>query len=111
MSGNADNDVQRFKVSFDSGFQNTKLVPFDAYVEYGDERHVFRCTSAINGTLLVYVSYAVAAFTGKGRKSAFDILSEVSLEYPMFRHMGVELDMITQEVVYVIFHSSYVTAS
>ncbi len=108
MSGDADNDVQRIKVSFDSGFQNTELVPFDAYVEYGDERHVFRCTRAINGTLLVYAAYAVASFTGKGRQAAFEILYDLSKEYPMLKHMGVEL---TQEVVSVILPPSFVSDS
>ena len=96
---NDDGDInQRIKVSFDCGFNNLELVPYDAYVRYGCVCHVIRCTTDINGNLLVYGSPAIAACTGKEGKAAVDILSEVSNCDRRLKHGGVAPDMIAKEV-------------
>jgi hypothetical protein len=92
-------DEQQIQVSFESGFNKLELVPYDAFVRYGGECNVIRCTTAKNGKLLVYGQPAVAYCTGKQGKVAFDILSDVSLSDCRLKHGGAALDMIAKEVV------------
>ena len=98
MSGNDGNDVQRIKVSFESGFNKSVLAPYDAYVRYGDTCHVIRCTSARNGSLLVYGSYAVAACVDKDRIKSGPVLSENIRCERRLKHAGVELNYLGKEV-------------
>jgi hypothetical protein len=98
MSGGDDNDVQRIKVSFESCFNNAELVPFEAYVEYGGTRNVIRCTSARNGSLLVYGHYIVAACTEKDCYSSKPIIIEIIREEVQLNHNRADLNMIGKEV-------------
>jgi hypothetical protein len=101
MSGGDDNDVQRIKVSFKSGFNKAELVPFEAYVEYGGTRNVIRCTIARNGSIVLYGSWVLAACIDKDRNAACQALSEIIQGDRRLKHAGFELKNLDKEVVYI----------
>jgi hypothetical protein len=101
MSGNDGNDVQRIKVSFDSDVNDRELVPYDAYVDYGGKRNVVRCTSASNGSIVLYGAWVLAACIDKDRSAAYATLSEIIQCDSRLKHAGVVLSNVGKEVVYM----------
>ena len=90
---------QQIKVTFERGFNNMALIAYDAYVEHGGACNVIRCTSAKNGSLLVYGSYIVAACTGKDRITAKAVVSEIIRGDITLKHNGVDLNVLGKEVL------------
>jgi hypothetical protein len=90
---------QQIKVAFENGFNHTALTMYDAYVEHGSVCNVIRCTSARNGSLLVYGTYIVAACTGKDRITAQPVVSEIIRGDIRLKHNGVELNMLGEQVM------------
>jgi hypothetical protein len=95
------NGDQVINVSFQSAIHKMQLAEYDAYVAYGSERKVIRCTNAGNGSIMCYGASLVSAFTGKGRQSAFEILCDVSDGEKRLKHNGVDLIMQPKQVVYI----------
>ena len=90
---------QQIKVAFESMFNHTALTTYDAYVEHGGVCNVIRCTSARNGSLLVFGTYIVAACTGKDRITAQPVVSEIVRGDIRLKHNGVELNMLGKQVM------------
>jgi hypothetical protein len=90
---------QEIKVEFERGFNDTELTTYNAYVEHGGVCNVIRCTSARNGSLLVYGPYIVAACTGKDRITAKPVVSEMIRDDIRLKHNGVGLNMLGKQVI------------
>ena len=101
MSGVNDYGCKQIKVSFESGFNHRELSPYDAYVDYGGKRNVVRCTSASNGSIVLYGAWVLAACIDKDRIAAYATLSEIIQCDSRLKHAGVELSNVGKEVVYM----------
>ena len=101
MSGVNDYGCKQIKVSFESGFNHRELSPYDAYVDYGGKRNVVRCTSASNGSIVLYGAWVLAACIDKDRSAAYATLSEIIQCDSRLKHTGVELNNVGKEVVYM----------
>ena len=101
MSGNGGDGKQQIKVLFESGFYHKELVPYDAYVDYDGTRNVVRCTSAINGSIVLHGAWVLAACIDKDRSAASKSLSEIIQCDSRLIHAGVELNNVGKEVVYM----------
>ncbi len=101
MSGFYGNGDQHIQVSFESGFNHMALVPYDAYLDYDGKRNVVRCTSASNGSIVLYGAWVLAACIDKDRNAAYYALSEIIQCDSRLKHAGVELKNLGKEVVYM----------
>ncbi len=107
MSGVDDFVCKQIKVSFDSGFNRRELRPYDAYVDYGGKRNVVRCTSASNGSIVLYGAWVLAACIDKDRNAAYITLSQIIQCESRLKHAGVELKNLGKEVVYMLLYTSF----